>query len=43
MRIEAFGLEEYLVPGAVGETVNLVLDRRAIARALCTDGPAVER
>ncbi len=35
----ALGLEEQLVPVAVGEPVDLVLDGRAVARALALNAP----
>ena len=33
MAVEPFGFEENLVPVTIGKAVNLVLDRRTIARA----------
>ena len=33
MRIQSLGLEEHLMPFAIGEAVDLVFDRGAIARS----------
>ena len=41
--VEAFGLEEDLVPLALGEAHHLVLDGRAVARADALDLAGVHR
>ncbi len=41
--IQAFGLDEHLVAGLVGETVDLVLDRRAVARPHAFDHAGIHR
>ena len=41
--LQAFGLDEYLMRGLVGEAHHLVLDRRAVARAGALDHAAVQR
>ena len=43
MRVEPFWFQEYLVPIAIPEPVDLVLDRRAISRPFRVDRPRVER
>jgi hypothetical protein len=43
MGVEALGLEKYLVPVAIAEAVDLVLDRRTIARPLRIDRAGEQR
>ena len=43
MRVEAFRFDEHLVRGPGGETHDLVLDRRAVARADALDHAGVQR
>src|SRR3546814_4512905 len=43
MRVEPLGLEKHLMPVPVGEAVDLVLDRRAIARTRRADRAGEQR